>query len=40
MEFYKLPRILVIHIKRFKQQGYVTKKDGKFISYPIEGLDM
>ena len=39
-QLYRLPNILIIAIKRFKQRGWSTQKDGKFIDYPLEGLDI
>lgn len=40
MEVYKLPKVLVIHLKRFKIQGYYGSKINKTITFPIEGLDL
>ena len=39
-QIYRLPNILIIAIKRFKQRGWSTQKDGKLIDYPLEGLDI
>lgn len=37
----KLPQILIIHLKRFKQKNkYVSSKNGKLVHFPMEGLDM
>lgn len=40
MEVYRLPKILIIHLKRFKQHGYYGTKINKTIHFPIEGLDL
>ena len=40
MDIYRLPKILVIHFKRFKQKGYFSSKNNKLIDFPLEGLDM
>lgn len=40
MDIYKLPRILIIHLKRFKQTGYFSSKNNKCIVFPLEGFDM
>ena len=40
LQIYKLPEVLIVHLKRFKQSGYFTDKIGKKIDFPIEGLDM
>lgn len=40
MDIYKLPNILVIHFKRFKQKGYFSSKNNKVVDFPLEGLDM
>ena len=50
MEIYKLPRILIITLKRFKQSksssrygmmsGLNVKKIDTLVDFPLEGLDM
>jgi ubiquitin carboxyl-terminal hydrolase 4/11/15 len=40
MEVYRLPKVLMIHLKRFKQHGYYGTKINKTIHFPIEGLDL
>ena len=38
MDIYKLPKYLIIHLKRFKRHGYSTQKNGAQVDFPIEGL--
>lgn len=40
MTIYRLPRVLTIHLKRFKQGEWTTQKNEKTIEFPIQGLDM
>jgi ubiquitin carboxyl-terminal hydrolase 4/11/15 len=40
MELYKLPKILIIHLKRFKSQGYYREKLSTHIQFPESGLDL
>jgi hypothetical protein len=40
MDIFRLPKILIIHLKRFKQKGHFSSKNNKLIEFPIEGLDM
>jgi len=44
MELFKLPRILVVHLKRFKNKivsVYLTRqKNDDFVEYPVEDLDL
>lgn len=40
MDIYKAPKILIMHLKRFKQNGYYSSKNNKNIIFPIEGLDI
>ncbi|OMJ93584.1 hypothetical protein SteCoe_3422 [Stentor coeruleus] len=40
MEVYRLPRILILHFKRFKQKSLFSSKNSKSIEFPIEGFDM
>ena len=40
MDIFRLPKILIIHFKRFKQKGYFSSKNNKLVEFPIEGLDM
>ena len=35
-DIHKFPKILIIHLKRFKN----TSKLGNLVKFPIEGLDM
>lgn len=39
-DLWKLPRILVIHLKRFSYNRYWRDKLDTLIEYPVEGLDM
>lgn len=37
----KLPQILIIHLKRFKQKSkYMSSKNSKLVEFPMNGLDM
>ena len=41
MELWRLPNILVIHLKRFEFKGSLRRdKLDTFVDYPLEGLDM
>jgi ubiquitin carboxyl-terminal hydrolase 4/11/15 len=40
MEVYKLPKILIMHMKRFKIQGYYGSKINKTITFPINDFDL
>ena len=41
MDLYRLPKILVILLKRFKNRNLVvTEKISTFVDFPLEGLDM
>ena len=40
MQLYKLPEVLILHLKRFKQRGYIRDKDERLIRFPLTGLDM
>lgn len=40
IEVWSVPKLLVIVLKRFKQQGFLTSKVTKVIDFPIEGLDL
>lgn len=40
MDIYRLPHILILHFKRFKQKNVFSSKNSKNIEFPIEGLDM
>lgn len=40
MQVYRLPKVLILHLKRFKQQGYRRDKDERLIRFPLAGLDM
>ncbi len=43
MDIYRLPAILVIHLKRFKHKSsmlFSHKKIDDFVNYPISGLDL
>lgn len=40
MDIFRLPKILIIHLKRFKQKNHFSSKNNKLIEFPIEGLDM
>lgn len=39
MELYKLPKVLIIHLKRFKVENVILKNCTK-INYPLINLDM
>ena len=40
MEFYYLPKILIICFKRFIKESYRWRKNEEFIDFPINNLDM
>ncbi|CAG9322577.1 unnamed protein product [Blepharisma stoltei] len=40
MDIFKLPKILIIHLKRFKQVGHYNSKNSKKVEFPMEELDM
>ena len=40
MGIYRLPKVLILHLKRFKEKGYRREKDDRLIRFPVEGLDM
>ena len=40
MDIYKLPIILIIHFKRFKQKAHSSSKNTRTINFPLEDLDM
>jgi ubiquitin carboxyl-terminal hydrolase 4/11/15 len=40
MEVYKLPKVLIMHLKRFKIQGYYGSKINKTISFPLTDFDL
>ena len=40
MTIFRLPRVLTIHLKRFKQGEYLAQKNEKLVEFPITGLDM
>ncbi|OMJ77878.1 hypothetical protein SteCoe_22441 [Stentor coeruleus] len=40
MNLYKLPKYLIIHLKRFKRSGYMASKNGAQVDFPIENLIM
>jgi len=42
MEIYMAPKILIFHLKRFKQDSnrYFKKKLEALVQFPISGLDM
>ena len=40
MEIYKLPKILMIHLKRFKVTGYYREKIVSSVGFPLESLDV
>lgn len=40
MELYKLPKVLIMHLKRFKIHDYFGVKIDKTITFPIQALDM
>jgi ubiquitin carboxyl-terminal hydrolase 4/11/15 len=37
---WKLPNVLVLHLKRFQHTRYRRKKIGTLVDFPIESLDM
>jgi ubiquitin carboxyl-terminal hydrolase 8 len=37
---WKLPKVLVLHLKRFQHTRYRRKKIGSIVDFPVEGLDM
>lgn len=40
LEVYKVPRILIIHLKRFRTQGFTREKLVTPVNYPVENLDI
>lgn len=40
MNVYKLPNYLIIHLKRFKRNGYMASKNGAQVNFPIENMIM
>lgn len=40
MSVYRLPRVLIIHLKRFKQAGGFLKKLDTLVRFPVDGFDM
>ncbi|OMJ71190.1 hypothetical protein SteCoe_30655 [Stentor coeruleus] len=40
MDIFRLPKILIIHLKRFKQKNHSSSKNNKLVEFPIEGLNM
>eukprot|EP00826_Nyctotherus_ovalis_P006653 TRINITY_DN11598_c0_g1_i2.p1 TRINITY_DN11598_c0_g1~~TRINITY_DN11598_c0_g1_i2.p1 ORF type:complete len:167 (+),score=39.03 TRINITY_DN11598_c0_g1_i2:181-681(+) len=40
MSLYRLPRILIIHLKRFRRSESTSKKISVLVDYPINKLDM
>jgi len=40
IEVWSVPKLLIIVLKRFKQQGVLTSKINKVIDFPIEGLNL
>lgn len=39
-DFWRLPNILVVHLKRFRYQGQWKDKLNTNVIFPIEGLDL
>ena len=40
LELYRLPKILVIALKRFKNRNYCRDKNGAFVDFPMQDLDI
>jgi len=40
LEICRLPKVLIIHIKRFKEKRYQMQKDEALVNFPLEKLDM
>ncbi len=40
MEIWKLPEILIIHLKRFSYNSYFRDKLSTEVDYPLQGLDL
>ena len=40
MGIFRLPEVLIIHLKRFKPKKYHSSKNNKLVEFPLEGLDM
>jgi len=40
MDVWKLPQILIVHLKRFTYTSVYREKIDTFVDFPIEGLDM
>lgn len=39
-KLWTVPNYLIIHLKRFKQEGILIEKNNKFIDFPIKDLDI
>ncbi|OMJ83764.1 hypothetical protein SteCoe_15242 [Stentor coeruleus] len=40
MQIYKLPKILLVHLLRFKKKGFFTEKITTSVDFPIESFEM
>ena len=40
MELFRIPQVLVLHLKRFKSIGYILEKMGTPVESPMKGLDL
>merc|ERR1712013_619539 len=40
LDLYSVPRICIIHLKRFTQSGYYREKNDAAVQYPVNGLDL
>jgi len=37
---YKVPQVLIIHLKRFRTQGYTREKLTTQVNFPVDNLDI
>lgn len=40
MTVYRLPPVLIVHLKRFKAGKYGRQKDDRLVEFPLTGLDL
>lgn len=40
MKLHRLPKALILHMKRFKHSAKSTEKIDKFVKFPLQGLDL
>jgi len=39
-QIYSLPKVLIIHLMRFKTRGFWREKNNSLVEFPLEGLDL